>query len=524
MAKQAFYASRISPHRARTPEGYLVILGVPIARTGWQEYKAREIGVDYPGGSDGKVQVYRSPDQVFSPATIASFEGKTIVTPHPPVFLTAADDLGYNRGHAQNVRKGDKSLDDGEWPLLADMLIKDASLISQIDANVLNEISCGYNCDYEAMGNDEYSPDVTYRQVNIRGNHIAIVKNGRAGSGVQILDSADSGADSLNSQSAEEGGTETVSFELKDLKDLFSFFREVAPEPKAAAIATVDSDPGAVERNRLANEEALRRAKVRNRDDDGGDDRRGAARLSGDDRRRTRDADDDPPFKKDKEEEGEGEGEGEGGGGKESKDATTDAGGHKMHDCPDCTHMKPTHDEGGAGGGGDKLDRILALLESRGGHDSADATDTDDADLIPVETMSGEEIPRNPIPGAEKSVDAAVAIDALRALRPAIVQSGSQRAIDSYNEQMTRLKRTVDSGSGSGNGTGYRDLARPGKPRIVKDQEERARVRDGNGNGSGTTDQDHDQPTESSDFVDVARKFHRQNPGAVAANLNKKEA
>lgn len=65
----AYYGTRLSEHMTRTPEGFLICRDVPIARTGRQDYLPQEIGQD----GDRMVPVYRTEDEVFSQATIASF-------------------------------------------------------------------------------------------------------------------------------------------------------------------------------------------------------------------------------------------------------------------------------------------------------------------------------------------------------------------------------------------------------------------------------------------------------------------
>ena len=179
---RAFYGSKISENRTKTPEGYLICHNVPIARSGWQDYTGREIGLE----DDNIVQVWRDPDEVFNPAAIASFEGKTVTELHPGTasgFLSPESESAYNRGHAQNVRRG--TGDEADL-MLADLIIKDAGLISKVENDVLKEVSSGYAIDYVPFEDDPNK----YRQVNIRGNHIAIVPNGRAGERVAIKDAA----------------------------------------------------------------------------------------------------------------------------------------------------------------------------------------------------------------------------------------------------------------------------------------------------------------------------------------------
>lgn len=175
---KAYYGSRFSPNQTVTPEGFLVCLNVPIARTGRYEYLASEIDVDEPDG-DKVVKVIRSPEEVFSRAAMASFEGKPVVDGHPDEGVTSENAHIYAKGAAQNVRRGTGSDSD---LLLADLIIYDQQLINDIRSGK-REVSCGYECDYEPNG------DGTYSQTGIVGNHVAVVPEGRAGHRVRIKDS-----------------------------------------------------------------------------------------------------------------------------------------------------------------------------------------------------------------------------------------------------------------------------------------------------------------------------------------------
>lgn len=171
---RAFYGTRFSPNMTKTLEGFLICHNVPIARTGWQDYLPQEIGL--PG--DEIIKVYRSEEEVFSQATIASFEGKPVTNEHPSQEVRPDNVSAYGKGHAQHVRRGS-----GEYTdmLLADLFVTDPILIAEIEAGK-REVSCGYDCDYvQANGR--------YEQQKISGNHIAVVPSGRAGSRIAIKDS-----------------------------------------------------------------------------------------------------------------------------------------------------------------------------------------------------------------------------------------------------------------------------------------------------------------------------------------------
>lgn len=157
-----------------TDEGFLICQNVPVARTGWYDYNAKEIGLD----SDEMVKVYRSPEEVFSKASMASYECKIVTDEHPPDLLTSENTQRYSKGTIRNVRRC-KNEDD---LLLADLVIFDKKLIQLVEDGK-REVSCGYSCVYSENGDGSYS------QTSIRGNHVAVVDSGRAGKRVSIKDS-----------------------------------------------------------------------------------------------------------------------------------------------------------------------------------------------------------------------------------------------------------------------------------------------------------------------------------------------
>ena len=171
----AYYGSHLSEHLVKTPEGYLICYAVPINRTGAQIYTAGELSL--PGQPDRPVTVYRLEEDVFSPAALASQEGKDVTRGHPPEMLTAENQAAYSKGHLENVRR------EGE-NTVADLIIKDPSLVSDVENGLLREVSCGYHCNFEPYRDG-------YKQTHIIGNHVAIVPRGRAGRDVAIKDAAE---------------------------------------------------------------------------------------------------------------------------------------------------------------------------------------------------------------------------------------------------------------------------------------------------------------------------------------------
>lgn len=185
-----YTASRLSENMELTPEGYLLCKGVPIARTGAMEYLPEEVPEDIAENASGPtVLVYRDAGDVFSGATIASYEGKDVTIDHPDDFVTPENWKELTVGHAQNVRQGAGGESD---LLLADLLIKAREAIDLIlppkpedggePREPLREVSCGYDADYENV-----APGIG-KQSNIIGNHIALVPHGRCGPRCAIKD------------------------------------------------------------------------------------------------------------------------------------------------------------------------------------------------------------------------------------------------------------------------------------------------------------------------------------------------
>lgn len=177
-----YYGTRLSEHISKTPEGFLIAHDVPLCRTAERVpmiYRGSEMGLN----TDDAIEVYRSANEVMHPKHLASLEGKPIVEGHAGGFVDA-DNAGWRaRGHAQNIRKGGL-LPNGEQCVLGDVVVTDATLAQKVLDGQLREVSTGYSCEYVPLG------DGSYEQRKLRANHIAVVRDGRAGEHVRIYDAA----------------------------------------------------------------------------------------------------------------------------------------------------------------------------------------------------------------------------------------------------------------------------------------------------------------------------------------------
>lgn len=163
--------------RTLTPEGFLCVKGVA-ARTGVYQYLSSELDLD---GPERMVSVYRSPDEVFDPESLASYIDKDVTNDHPEELVDSSTFKEVSVGHIRGVeRDGDN--------VVVDMIIKDQSAIDDIQSGKA-ELSPGYLAEYVAE--EGIAPDGTpyqFKQAGIRINHNAVVEAARGGKVARIFD------------------------------------------------------------------------------------------------------------------------------------------------------------------------------------------------------------------------------------------------------------------------------------------------------------------------------------------------
>lgn len=374
---KAFYGSRISENMTKTPDGFLVCFNVPIARTGWYEYLQQEIGLE----GQQIVKVYRSPEEVFSKQAISSFEGKIVTNGHPPDLLNPQNSELYIKGAVQNVRRSPDETD----LLLADLIIYNDDLIKEIDQGK-REASCGY--EFNCVDNG----DGTYSQVQICGNHVAVVENGRAGDRVAIKDSK------MNEKEGEKKKMSKIKIPKKQrgpITNLFAamgvkhFAQDAEPEEIAEAL-----DALADEREEGNDEEANEPKKEEEKENANDED--GVSALTA---------------KVDK-----------------LTDLVT-----KLLEGNKATDEKPE----------DAIDAMIEELAK----DENTAGEEEDSVTVPVEEMDEEAKE-----GTVKSADSAAMITALEAMKPVIaaIKDPKERkvACDSLMAQFKKAKKTTTKGNG----------------------------------------------------------------------------
>lgn len=158
----------------RTPQGY-VITTATITRAGPIEYYGHELGLT---GSDAnkKITVVRTLDELSKPETLASFNGLPFTITHPDDGeVTAADHKDKASGHIANTR-----IEGGE--VVCDVYLTDAVAIETLEKTGIREVSVGYE------PAELVERDGKFYHINIRGNHVAGVAEGRYGPQCKLND------------------------------------------------------------------------------------------------------------------------------------------------------------------------------------------------------------------------------------------------------------------------------------------------------------------------------------------------
>lgn len=171
-----FDRAEISPDWEETPEGYLRIKAT-FARTGLQRYRRQ----------DGKEAIeYRPEEEVSRKDALLSLANLPVTLEHPPELLTPDTCRQYQRGHTG-------SMVEYRSPFAVGFVtVTDREAIDAVKRGDAREVSVGYRVKFDATPGvtpDGQRYDGVQREIS--GNHVAIVRKGRAGPEVRLhMDSA----------------------------------------------------------------------------------------------------------------------------------------------------------------------------------------------------------------------------------------------------------------------------------------------------------------------------------------------
>jgi len=164
--------------------GFYEIKNNPLSKVGVFPYSGRQVGdMENP---DKVYNVYRPAEELGSDECIDSFK-----------LLPWIDDhvmLGIGKeGRTQAERKGVQGVIGEDVYFKDDVLYGNLKVFSESLANLIEngkeELSCGYTCSYEFATGTYNGVQYDAIQRNIRGNHLALVDEGRMGKEVAVLDS-----------------------------------------------------------------------------------------------------------------------------------------------------------------------------------------------------------------------------------------------------------------------------------------------------------------------------------------------
>lgn len=171
--------------------GWAEIKDNPITKVGVFQYSGGQIADE--NNSQGldlnKIyNVYRPAEELSKPETIESFRLLPWVDEH--AMLGAAEDgkTPAEKHGIQGVIGEDVRFDPKTNYLVANLKIFSDSMSKSIDIDEKKEISAGYYCDFEKEAGVYDGEQYDFVQRNIRGNHIALVWEGRSGPDVAVLD------------------------------------------------------------------------------------------------------------------------------------------------------------------------------------------------------------------------------------------------------------------------------------------------------------------------------------------------
>lgn len=169
--------AKLSQHKYKDNSGYLICQDAILARTGSQEYRMSEL---FNVEDNTVIEVFRPYEEVFDAKAMASFENKPVTNEHPSTDVNTSNHNDLSIGFVRDIHQGKSSK--GEDVMLGTLVITDENAIYEIENGIKTDLSCGYECDIIKDENGNY------KQTNIRGNHIALCEQGRAGI-ARIVDS-----------------------------------------------------------------------------------------------------------------------------------------------------------------------------------------------------------------------------------------------------------------------------------------------------------------------------------------------
>lgn len=167
--------------RQHDNNGWYEIQDNPISKVGIFPYSGEQVG-----GEPGKLyNVYRPEEELSNPDTLNSFKLVPWINDHvmlgdSDIGLTPPEQKGIEGVIGENVYFKDGIL-------FANIKVFSENLADLIESGK-KQLSAGYRCVYELISGTWNGQHYDAIQRNIRGNHLALVQEGRMGPDVAVLD------------------------------------------------------------------------------------------------------------------------------------------------------------------------------------------------------------------------------------------------------------------------------------------------------------------------------------------------
>lgn len=178
--ERAGKSTKDGSNRITDQNGFFEVKDNPISKVGVFPYSGRSIGADEP---DRVYYVYRPAEELGSAECVESFKLVPFVDEHHMIGDGAmpAEQKGVHGVIGEDVYFEDDTL-------YSNIKVFSQSLANRIEGGK-RELSCGYRCLYEFAQGEYNGVKYDAIQRNIRGNHLALVEEGRMGHEVAVLDS-----------------------------------------------------------------------------------------------------------------------------------------------------------------------------------------------------------------------------------------------------------------------------------------------------------------------------------------------
>ena len=213
--------------------GWFEVKANPISKVGIFPYSGRQLGLTGPD-ADKMFQVLRPPEELGDPACVESFklipwiDGHVMLGPNVQEVTDKA--MAAEKKGVQGVIGEEVFFKDGT--LFANIKAFSSTLAALIQAGK-RELSAGYRCIYELTGGVWNGQRYDAVQRKIRGNHLALVQEGRMGPDVAVMDRLTFSFDAKEIQMADatkDQGGATGGAGAMTLEQLVSVVTELAPQ------------------------------------------------------------------------------------------------------------------------------------------------------------------------------------------------------------------------------------------------------------------------------------------------------